>query len=498
MEQTIWGAIHVVAERRSSDQTPVAPVAELVDATDSKSVSFTGVPVRVWPGAPPLRFKSVKLSDLKIGAVTWLVVHDKISCDECLAGRSDKPGRQHMSANSISGISGLFRSTARSPQPPKLRRKTLISGDISPYRIAVVREFVLSATMLNFIRSFIFILLPALAAGALVATAPPAIAGPALLFEAATGKVLYAENPDHQWHPASLTKIMTAYIAFEEMKAGRLTADSKLVTTEEAFKMEPSKIGLPIGAKMSLDLALKSLIIKSANDVSVMFAQKISGSVAAFSDRMNATAKRLGMTRTNFANPNGLPNPAQITTARDLAKLSRALVKDFPEHAHFWSMPRFKIGKRSLASHNSLLRTFAGADGLKTGFICDSGYNVVASATRDGRKLMAVVLGEPSGRERGLRAASLLEHGFQQFGWKTLFNTTNIDNLPIQPDAARVRSVRNTVKSWACKTPAQRRAISAQVRRERKLRKLRRKQVRQARTAAKRRGKTSRARKKKK
>ncbi|MGH1419435.1 MAG: D-alanyl-D-alanine carboxypeptidase family protein [Hyphomicrobiaceae bacterium] len=340
--------------------------------------------------------------------------------------------------------------------------------------------------MLKFIRTYIFALWSILAIAAHLAIAPSVNAGPALLFEATTGKVLYAENPDHQWHPASLTKIMTAYIAFEEMKAGRLTANSKLMTTKEAHKMEPSKIGLPIGAELGLDLALKSLIIKSANDVSVMFAQKISGSVPAFADRMNATAKRLGMTRTNFANPNGLPHPAQVTTARDLAKLSRAIVRDFPEHAHFFSMPRFRIGKRTLGSHNTLLKTFAGADGLKTGFICDSGYNVVASATRDGRKLMAVVLGEPSGRERGLRAASLLEHGFQKFGWKTLFNSTTIDNLPIQPDAARVHSIRNTVNAWVCKSPAQRREIRARLRKNRKLRRVRKKKFHRARTAAKR------------
>lgn len=277
-----------------------------------------------------------------------------------------------------------------------------------------------------------------------------AAAGPALLFEPSSGKVLYAEGVDDQWHPASLTKIMTAYIAFEEMKAGRLTLDSKLITSETASKEQPSKVGLPVGTKMSVGLGLKALIIKSANDVSVMFAEKISGTVDAFSVRMNATAKRLGMTRTHFVNPNGLPAPAQVTTARDLAKLARAMVKDFPEHAHYWSMPRFRMGKRTLSSHNSLLKSFEGADGMKTGFICDSGYNVVASATRDGRQLMAVVLGEPTGRERKVRAASLLEHGFQQYGWKTFFSATSIDNLPVNERAAPVRSIRKSVRAWVC------------------------------------------------
>lgn len=276
-------------------------------------------------------------------------------------------------------------------------------------------------------------------------------AGPALLFDAADGKVLYAENADDEWHPASLTKVMTAYIAFEEMKAGRLKYnDSKLAVSKRAHDVEPSKIGLPIGAEMTLDTALKALIVKSANDVAVMFAEKISGSVDAFASRMNTTAKRLGMTRTHFVNPHGLPADEQISTARDLAHLSRAVAKDFPEHAHYFAMPRFRLGKIRLRSHNSLLRTFAGADGLKTGFICDSGFNVIASATRDGRRLMAVVLGEPTGRERGVRAASLLEHGFQQHGWKTLFSATSIDNMPIDANAGKVHSVRKTVRAYVC------------------------------------------------
>lgn len=275
-------------------------------------------------------------------------------------------------------------------------------------------------------------------------------AGPTLLFEAESGKVLYSENIDDLWHPASLTKVMTAYIAFEDLKAGRVTLETEVPCTELAHKEPPSKVGLPIGAKLKMDTALKALIIKSANDVAVMIAEALGPTHDRFIVRMNATAKRLGMTRTHFANPNGLPNKAQVTTARDLAKLSRAIVRDFPEYAHYWSMPSFKLGKRRLGSHNGLLKTFEGADGLKTGFICDSGFNVVASATRDGRRLMAVVLGEPSGADRTLRAASLLEHGFRQWGWKQLFNTDTIDNLPIDADARNARSVRHTVTSWSC------------------------------------------------
>ncbi len=275
-------------------------------------------------------------------------------------------------------------------------------------------------------------------------------AGPTLLFEAETGKVLYSENIDDQWHPASLTKIMTAYLAFQDLKAGRATLKTEIPCTELAQKEPPSKVGLPIGAKLTLDTALKALIVKSANDVAVMIAQKLGPTYDGFINRMNATAKRLGMTRTQFVNPNGLPDKRQITTARDLAKLARAIVKDFPEYAHYWAMPSFRLGKRMLGSHNGLLKSFEGADGMKTGFICDSGFNVVASATRDGTQLMTVVLGEPSSADRNLRAASLLEHGFRQYGWKQLFNTDTVDNMPLAPDARKARSIRHTVTSWAC------------------------------------------------
>jgi D-alanyl-D-alanine carboxypeptidase len=298
-----------------------------------------------------------------------------------------------------------------------------------------------------------------------IAVSGPAAAGPALLFDAADGKILYAEEMDDQWHPASLTKIMTAYLAFKAIKAGRLRLDDKVVCSELANKQPPSKIGLPVGGELTVDLALQSLIVKSANDVAVMLAEKISGSELQFVADMNAAARALGMTRTTFSNANGLPAVNQVTTARDLAKLARAVATEFPEYASYWSMTQVRIGKIRLASHNGLLKTFEGADGLKTGFICDSGFNVVASATRDGRRLMAVVLGEPSGGDRNVRAASLLEHGFQQYGWKQLFNNDTIDNLPIASNARGPVSVRSTIQSWDCGNGKRNPAVEA--RRER-------------------------------
>ena len=283
-----------------------------------------------------------------------------------------------------------------------------------------------------------------------VGSVQPAIAGPALLFDVSNGKLLYAEDPDSLWYPASLTKIMTAYLAFKAIRSGRLTLDQKIPCSLVATLQPPSKVGLKVGAELTIEKALQAVIVKSANDVTVMLAEAIAGSETKFIAQMNETARKLGMTRTNYANTNGLPDPAQLTTARDLAKLARAVVIEFPEYASYWSMTDMRIGKKRLGSHNALLKTFPGAEGLKTGFTCDSGFNVVASATRDGHRLMAVVLGETSGDERAVRAASLLEHGFQTQGWKGLFNQSSIDNMPIDPAAKGVVSVREEVTAWSC------------------------------------------------
>jgi len=208
-----------------------------------------------------------------------------------------------------------------------------------------------------------------------------------------------------------------------------------------------------------VDTALQALIIKSANDAAVMLAEKVAGSQEAFAAAMNAAAKRLGMTRTNFVNPNGLPAPEQMSTARDLARLTIAVVRDFPGYTHYWAMEEMRLGKRVMRNHNPLLRSYEGSDGMKTGFICDSGFNLVASASRDGKKLVAVVLGETTGGNRSARAANLLEHGFQTLGWKALFGTDSIDTLPVAADAKSVVSIRQSVISWACGT-GRRRAVA--------------------------------------
>jgi D-alanyl-D-alanine carboxypeptidase len=276
-----------------------------------------------------------------------------------------------------------------------------------------------------------------------------AVAGPALVIEVSNSKVLFDEDADSLWHPASLTKMMTAYLVFEALKAKKLDLKSKLTCSDAAHLQPPSKIGLAVGRQMSVDLGLQALIIKSANDVAVMLAESVAGTEAAFVDQMNAKARALGMERTFFVNANGLPSPAQVTTARDLAKLARAIITEYPEYAHYWEKPEMRLGKQRLVTHNGLLNSYEGADGMKTGFTCDSGFNVVATASRDGRRVLAVVLGENSSAARNIRAASLLEHGFQQTGWKQLFNSKTIDNMPMAP-ASAVKSVRNDVVSWGC------------------------------------------------
>ncbi len=277
-----------------------------------------------------------------------------------------------------------------------------------------------------------------------------ASAGPTLLFNPEDGRIFYAERMDDQWHPASLTKIMTAYLTFEALKAGRITLETKLLMSEEARAQPPSKIGLPVGGEMTVGLALRSLIIKSANDVAVMIAESLGGSVEGFAKQMNAKAKKLGMTRTKFVNPNGLPAAEQVTTARDMGRLAAAVLKDFPDYAHFWAMKKMRIGRIRLRSHNRLLRNFDGADGIKTGFICDSGFNIVASATRGEKRLIAVVMGQPTGRERTLRAAALLDHGFQTYSWKSIFTTAKLATTPVPADALPAKSYRKRVRSRSC------------------------------------------------
>lgn len=247
---------------------------------------------------------------------------------------------------------------------------------------------------------------------ALMLTAGRASAEALLLVEADSGKVLHAENATYPWYPASVTKLMTAYVTLRAVKEGRLTLDSLITVSANAVAQAPSKMGFPLGTQVTVDNALKMLMVKSANDVAVVLAEGVGGSIEDFSEMMNRSAQRLGMTQTHYVNPNGLPDEGQITSARDLALLARALMREFPEHEMYWHLSGIKFGRRLMRNHNALIGRYQGADGMKTGFICASGFNVVATASRNGKRLIAVVLGSPSSSVRNAKAAHLLERGF--------------------------------------------------------------------------------------
>ena len=167
------------------------------------------------------------------------------------------------------------------------------------------------------------------------------------------------------------------------------------------------KMGFPTGTIVTVDNALKMLMVKSANDMAVVLAEGVAGSIENFADLMNDTARRLGLTQSSFVNPNGLPADDQIVSARDMAILARAIIREMPEYDYYWHMPGIRMGKMVQRNHNTLLGRYPGADGMKTGFICASGFNLVASATRGGNRLIAVVLGAPSSAARALKAAQL-------------------------------------------------------------------------------------------
>jgi len=233
-----------------------------------------------------------------------------------------------------------------------------------------------------------------------------------LLVEADSGKVLQAENATNPWYPASVTKLMTAYVTLKAVKEGRVTLDTLFTVSPVAATQSPSKMGFKPGTQVTVDNALKMMLVKSANDMAVVLAEGVGGSIDGFSALMNENAKRLGMTQTSYVNPNGLPADGQITSARDLAILARAIIHDLPEYEYFVHIPSIRYGRRITQNFNKLIGRYPGADGFKTGFICAAGYNLVASATRNGKRLIAVVLGASSGQARAVKAVQMLDRGF--------------------------------------------------------------------------------------
>ena len=233
-----------------------------------------------------------------------------------------------------------------------------------------------------------------------------------ILVDANSGKVLRSDNATYPWYPASTTKLMTLYMTLSAIRDQRITPDTLFTVSANANGQSPTKMGFPVGTQVTVDNAIKMMMVKSANDMAVVLAEVVGGSVEAFAAQMTETAHRLGMTESNFVNPNGLPDDEQIVSARDLAILARALIREFPQYNSYWHVPAIKYGRRVVRNYNPLLGRYAGADGMKTGFICSSGFNLVATATRDNRQLIAVVLGAPTSAARAQKAAELLESGF--------------------------------------------------------------------------------------
>jgi D-alanyl-D-alanine carboxypeptidase len=245
--------------------------------------------------------------------------------------------------------------------------------------------------------------------------APQAFAaGPTLLFDPATEEVISQDRAGEPWYPASITKLITAYVIFQKLRAGQMSLDQKLPVSELAHSQPPSKIGMPVGQTVSVDFALQALLVYSANDMAYVLAEGASGGIPAFAAEMNAQARKLGMTGSHFMNPNGLFDHRHVTTARDIAILASTLLREFPEYDHYFSQQVLTVGKRRLANRNSLLRQMKEADGMKTGFVCSSGFNLVATATHDGHRLAAVIFGASSGKHRVDLAEMLLTDGFSR------------------------------------------------------------------------------------
>ena len=251
-----------------------------------------------------------------------------------------------------------------------------------------------------------------------------------IVIDAATGQVLSAANPDAPRYPASLTKMMTLYMVFEALRDHRLSANSSLPVSWAAASVEPSKLGLRPGMHITVQEAILALVTKSANDAAVVLAESLGGSEARFAQMMTLRAHALGMEHTTFRNASGLPDPLQVTTARDMATLARRLINDFPNQYGYFSVPGFRFRGRLIPNHDNLLKSYPGADGIKTGYTEAAGHNLVTSAVRDNVRLIGVVMGAASNPERDAHMEALLDAGFERM------------NVPIEPRGPRTMLAR--------------------------------------------------------
>lgn len=263
-----------------------------------------------------------------------------------------------------------------------------------------------------------------LAVAVIVVSVSPVGATPAaVVIDGETGAVLYQSNINHRHYPASLTKMMTLYLLFEALDRGRLTLETKLFASKRAAGQPNSKLGLRQGQSIRVREAIVALIVKSANDVATVVSESLGGTESEFAGDMTRKAAALGMTKTRFRNATGLPNKGQVSSAGDLAKLAFALYRDFPQYYHFFGETSFMYRGKTYRGHNTFVASYAGADGLKTGYIRASKFNLAASAVRGDERLFAVVLGAYSPKKRDRQMAKLMDQVFGEVGARRVANS---------------------------------------------------------------------------
>lgn len=260
-----------------------------------------------------------------------------------------------------------------------------------------------------------FLFLPILTLLAVVLIPQPVFARYAsIVVNETTGEVLYSRSADKQLYPASLTKVMTLYLVFEALDEGRITMDTRMKVSRVAAGRSPSKLGLRIGSTLSVKDGIYALVTKSANDAATVIAEHLGGTEREFAKKMTRKAKSLGMTRTNFRNASGLPHSKQKSTARDMARLAIAIRKDFPQYFHVFKTRHFSFRGKKFKNHNKLLSQFKGTDGIKTGYIRASGFNLIATTERNGTRLVGVVFGGRTGSSRNKHMMYLLNKQFNK------------------------------------------------------------------------------------
>ena len=235
----------------------------------------------------------------------------------------------------------------------------------------------------------------------------------AIVVDAESGEVLFARHADSRRYPASITKVMTLYLAFEALAEGKIKLDDVITVSPRAASQPPSKLGLAAGQTITVDDAMRATSVRSANDMAMALAEHIGGSQERFAAQMTLKARELGMTQTRYVNPNGLPDARQLTSARDLAILARAVMRDYPQYYRYFGLHDWAYNGRDYRNTNGLLRGGEGYDGMKTGYTNASGYNLAASAVRDGRRIITIVLGGRSTASRNAHVAALMDTGFE-------------------------------------------------------------------------------------